>query len=237
MLTDHESFEGSNTHPRAKSPKVLTDLAGLSFTNSSVSTAAEVTANVATLFQTADVGFLAALDWYYPTRDFTGSYFDQNFFSSPPFAALSAQGITTQNPYFWKLQELVGDYVINCPSFYLGLAASNSNIPVWKSLFNTGSYVHGSFVPYLLQDSRAVDNATLSNIVKDYYLSFVTDLDPNTATSTSGTTRPVWPRYQLDSSRSYPVLEFNTTSIAVREDRDAGARCRFWRSRNDISRN
>ena len=75
--------------------------------------------------------------------------------------------------------------------------------------------------------------------MKDWFISFVTDLDPN-AVSYSGVDKPFWPRYNAnflgggggggDNMTAVPefaVMDVNYTQIGVIPDLDVNARCEF----------
>lgn len=137
--------------------------------------------------------------------------------------------------------------------------------PTYKMIFNAGTEMHGATQPYLLQfgyGSKAFilyltpfspypslsiphanngpdatgQNGTLGNIMKDYYVSFVTHLDPN-AISYSGTPKPAWPSYQSSGGGTFAVMNVNYTMMGATQDFDAGPRCDFWHGESYITRN
>jgi hypothetical protein len=77
---------------------------------------------------------------------------------------------------------------------------------------------------------------TIAHHMKDWFISFVTDLDPN-AVSYSGVDKPFWPRYNAnflggggDNMTAVPefaVMDVNYTQIGVIPDLDVNARCEF----------
>ena len=79
--------------------------------------------------------------------------------------------------------------------------------------------------------------------MKDWFISFVTDLDPN-AKSFSDTTldKPVWPLYnpQLGTQGDVPefaVMDVNYTQIGVIPDLDVSDKCDFWHGQSYVVRN
>lgn len=151
------------------------------------------------------------------------------------------------NSPYWKRADIFGDVIINCPTYYLGTAFSRAGVPVWKMVFNAGSELHAATAPYLLappgnvtsfsQERTTPSNATLVAIMKDYFLSFAAELDPNAA-SISGIRRPYWPQYKTPAyAENFAVLEVNQTWIGVRSDPDASALCNFFHAENAAVRN
>lgn len=98
---------------------------------------------------------------------------------------------------------------------------------------------------YTLLTASPRQNLTTANILKDYYLSFITNLDPNAVTYTNSS-KPLWPVYLNNSTDittavtndlDFRVLEFNDTNIEARRDPDAGSTCDFWAAENEVCRN
>lgn len=79
-----------------------------------------------------------------------------------------------------------------------------------------------------------VNNVTIAHHMKDWFISFVTDLDPN-AVSYSGVDKPFWPQYNAgpggnNKTKAIPefaVMDVNYTQIGVIPDLDSSARCDF----------
>lgn len=77
--------------------------------------------------------------------------------------------------------------------------------------------------------------------MKDWFLSFVTDLDPNKV-SYLNVQKPNWPSYNPTKTTGTGGLEFaimdvNKTAIGVIGDLDANAACDFMRSQSYVVRN
>lgn len=74
-------------------------------------------------------------------------------------------------------------------------------------------------------------NATLAGIMKDYYLSFVINQDPNFPLPNRPVSlRPWFPQYGAEST----VLHVNESSISYIADPDDSPRCDFFQSNSDI---
>jgi len=81
-----------------------------------------------------------------------------------------------------------------------------------------------------------INNMTLANIMKDYYLGFVLNLDPNSV-SNSGTPKPQWPQYSPAGATDFTVMDVNYTMMGAIPDMDANARCDFFHSQSFVIRN
>lgn len=129
----------------------------------------------------------------------------------------------------------------------MGSALSHAGVPMWKMVFNAGSQTHAATAPYFLgppgnvtsflENQFIASNATLAAIMRDYFLSFVTELDPNAA-SFSGADRPYWPQYDTPADAAeFTVLEVNYTTIGSRPDSDDSAQCDFFFAEGEVVRN
>ncbi|KAF2102205.1 alpha/beta-hydrolase [Rhizodiscina lignyota] len=185
---------------------------GYTFSNLSESTAAEETADLESLFPGWTPSFLKRLYSLYPRSDFNSTFFQR--------------------------QTIFGDFIISCPTYYMATAVSDYK-PTYKMIFDAGTEMHGATQPYLLAfgyGNVTGQNGTLAHIMKDYYVSFVTHLDPNVV-SYSGTPKPAWPSYQSGNGESFEVMFVNYTMMGATEDFDEGPRCDFWHSESYITRN
>ncbi|PVH68656.1 alpha/beta-hydrolase [Cadophora sp. DSE1049] len=136
---------------------------------------------------------------------------------------------TKQQTNYWKTQDLFGDTFVNCGTYHGAIAAGNAGVPVWKLIFAAGNFFHGASFPYLFYRSSTTANSTLADKMKDYYQAFVVDLDPNSGSISTGSSRPFWPQY-TSGSGNLQVLQVNETNIGVQDDTDANGRCDFWGS-------
>jgi hypothetical protein len=95
----------------------------------------------------------------------------------------------------------------------------------------------------LTPKSADVNNATIAAYMKDWFISFVTDLDPNAKSfSNSTASKPVWPLYnpQLGTQGDVPefaVMDVNYTQIGVIPDLDVSGKCEFWHGQSYVVRN
>lgn len=148
---------------------------------------------------------------------------------------------------------------INCPTYYMASSTSDWQLPTWKMVFYAGSEIHGATVPfvfytdpssklrprlsplflYLILPSRPlitapaeINNATLAYIMKDYFLSFITHLDPNVQSFT-GTAKPYWSQY----GDGFNVMDVQYTSMGVTKDPDASDACDFFHGQSYVTRN
>jgi hypothetical protein len=80
----------------------------------------------------------------------------------------------------------------------------------------------------------------MANIVKDWFISFTTNLDPN-AVSYSNATKPYWPQYlwagPAGTGGNFSTIWVNYTNIGTTQDPDATAQCDFWHGMSDVVRN
>ena len=96
---------------------------------------------------------------------------------------------------------------------------------VWKLIFNAGSQMHAGTAPFLFDMPSAGNstgvNITISNMMKDWFTSFVVHLNPNKE-SWSGVPKPEWPTYARDD-----VMTVNYTEVGPVKDWyfDANEKC------------
>lgn len=101
--------------------------------------------------------------------------------------------------------------------------------------FNAGFYAHSAVGLYFRENEGYpfVFNGTLADIMKDWYLSFVINQDPNMELPTrNGSQRPWFPQYGAEND----VLQINETEIGYVKDVDAAARCEFFAANSDFVR-
>lgn len=216
LLVDHDAYEG-----------VL-------FSNFSITSEAQVQPNLEQVWQSSDPAFFTRLFELYPTTDFEGAYFD-----SPFFATLSAaESQLANDTSYYRYQTIFGDFIINCPTYYVSTANVAAASPVYKLVFATGTELHGATSPFLFGDNHAPSiNSTLAAIMKSYFLNFVVDLDPN-GSSNDTASLPEWPSYLPDGQAGgFQILQVNATEIGVRADADANARCDFFHGQPYVVRN
>ena len=95
---------------------------GISFSNRNETTEIQETLDLEILFPNAKQSFFNRLYELYPSSDF--------------------------NSTFYQRAQLFGDFIINCPTYYMATAVSDSGNPVYKLIFDAGTQLHGSLVPF-----------------------------------------------------------------------------------------
>jgi hypothetical protein len=78
--------------------------------------------------------------------------------------------------------------------------------------------------------------------MKDWFLSFITDNDPNANTYFNITDKPHWPVYNPlfgtdGSAPEFAIMDVNYTQIGVIPDLDVSAQCDFFHSSSYDVRN
>ncbi|KAJ5593683.1 carboxylesterase type B [Penicillium hordei] len=208
LLVDHNSLEG------------------LLFSNFSITSQFESSFNLQRLWPKWTPSFISRLLELYPDRKYTGSYYDDRALQS--YSRLLPT--LKNNTAFFKTQDIFGDFVINCPTYYVAAAVSDAGVPVWKLRFGAGTEVHGATDPYLRKASNSTDNPTLSRQMKEYFLSFILYLNPNHLTAVS---KPQWPNY-FDKNNTFATLHINQTSIWAGQDWDVSANCDFFKGQTSV---
>jgi carboxylesterase type B len=163
--------------------------------------------------------FFGHLNDYYPS-DVTGP-FDYN---------------STQQ----KANYVMGDWIIQCPTYYLASAFTDalsiinpSSQQVYKFIyalptFNTAT--HGAYFNLVFPITGVLANDTsptaeLTRTLQGYYTSFIIDLEPNSGT-VSVNSSVVWPQYGPSSQ----ILLINDTIPVQIKDVDASGSCDFYYS-------
>jgi len=119
----------------------------------------------------------------------------------------------------------------------MATAVSDWGLPTYKLVFNAGTELHGATRPFLHNtNASTINNATLALIMKDWYLSFAINLDPNVQ-SFSNASKPFWPPYNLPSSMNFTIMDVNYTEVGAVQDFWASGACDFFRGQTSIVRN
>lgn len=121
----------------------------------------------------------------------------------------------------------------------MATAVSDYGLPAYKLVFNAGTQLHGATSAFLwgtLEGGSEANNQTLANIMKDWYLGFVLNEDPNSVNN-SGTSKPYWPQYQDADTLGFAAMDVNYTMMGVVPDPDANARCDFMHGQSWVVRN
>ena len=192
---------------------------GAIFTNQSETTVLQETADLQALFPSAKQSFFTRLYELYPRDHYNSTFFQR--------------------------QTLFGDFIINCPTYYMATAVSDWGQSVYKLVFSAGSELHGATSPFLFSTNLTVNgvnppslNSTLALIMKDWYLSFAIHLNPNTV-AYSNAKKPYWPSYQAAGVQNLTVMDVNYTMIGRVDDRyfDATVQCDFFHGQSYVVRN
>lgn len=96
---------------------------GVSFSNRNETTMAEETMDLQRLFPYAKQSFSDRLYQLYPASAF--------------------------NSTFYQRAQLFGDFIIDCPTYYMASAVSDWGNPAYKFLFYAGTELHGAIYPFV----------------------------------------------------------------------------------------
>ena len=119
----------------------------------------------------------------------------------------------------------------------MATATSDYGLPTYKLTFDAGTELHGATVPFLFNSNTSqINNLTLGYIMKDWFISFAENLDPN-AHSFTKTPKPYWPQYQTPGSSNFSIMDVNYTMIGVQPDFDVSPRCDFFHGQSYVVRN
>lgn len=186
---------------------------GYIFSNMSVTTQVQETVDAEDMFPFAGPAFFSRLYQLYPRRSYNSTFFQR--------------------------QTWFGDFIIDCPTYYMAFNAveRNSNrSAVWKLVFYAGSELHGATGSFLASNETgfpAANNHTLAEIMSSYWISFAVNGDPNPMRVSDA---PYWESYMSGGHGSVGNGEsvgFQTnyvtyTSISPRFDPDVNEKCEFF---------
>lgn len=196
------------------------------FTNFTINNENEILPDLEQFWPGGNASFFDNLLSLYPLSDYSGLFFLDPILTV--YGVLFPQ--TLLNSPFYQRAAIFGDGAINCPSYFIASGVADAGLPAYKMRFAAGYESHGATSLFLLGSSDSSGNPTLANQMKDYFVSFITNLDPNAVATVS---KPSWPQYQSDS---YQVLDVEQLSISTEVDPDAGAQCRFFQAQADVVR-
>jgi len=100
---------------------------GFYFSNQSVLTTEGTTMDLRQLFPYAKQHFFDRLYQLYPTEAY--------------------------NSTFWQRQTLFGDFIINCPTYYMASAMADEGVPTYKLIFNAGNQLHGATGAFVFESN------------------------------------------------------------------------------------
>lgn len=147
------------------------------------------------------------------------------------------------NSTFFQRQQFFGDFIINCPTYYMATATADAGLATYKLVFNAGSQLHGATGVFIYSSSDVANNVTLANYMKDWVISFTTHLDPNAQSYTGETSKPYWPMYNPAlgnmnmSTPEFAIMDVNYTMVGAIPDLDASAQCDFFHASSYDVRN
>lgn len=123
---------------------------GVSFTNFSLTTAAEVLADLSIFWPSTAPGRLAEILALYPASAYNGTALS----AQPFFQVLQAVygPIVPLSTAFAQRQAVFSDALVECPTNLTAGAASARGLPVWKMVFNAGFHLHSATSAFLFSD-------------------------------------------------------------------------------------
>ncbi|KIW41260.1 uncharacterized protein PV06_06833 [Exophiala oligosperma] len=152
------------------------------------------------------------------------------------------------NSTFYQRQTWFGDFIINCPTYYMASSMVDSianQSAVFKLTFAAGTELHGATNAFISSNQTnypSANNLTLAHIMTSYWVSFTVFHDPNPLRDTRA---PYWPSYVSGAQGSksegegvgFTVQAVTYNSITPMRDPDAAAQCDFFNSRGWQIRN
>jgi carboxylesterase type B len=185
---------------------------GYDFSNQSLRSQDDLLADLQQLFPTASSVFFFELVTLYPAQDYAET--------------------------FYRRQDIFADFIINCPSRWISEATTKKNRQSWKMIFNTGRKTHGADSEFVYDDryeQKSGANVRLAKMMKDWFISFMTDHNPNTKSwsEVDNNSKLNWPSYGTDHS----TLVINDSGTEVKEDAEVGVKCDFWKRYPDVTLN
>ena len=256
MLVDHNGYEGYN------------------YANQSITTASESQADLQTLWPAATTSFFDRLYQLYPREAYNSTFwqrqtlFGDYIINCPTHYMASAMadaglpawklvfnageqlhGATAPFLFDYKDSESKSLFVpfrqIITPKFSLqqSLQTPFFSFPIPPQIHAvlSVSYSANANTPF----PAAINNSTLAAYMKDWFISFVTDLDPNARSfSSESASKPFWPLYNPrlgtggdGDDHEFAIMDVNYTQVGVVPDFDVSNKCDFWFGRSFVVRN
>lgn len=131
-----------------------------------------------------------------------------------------------------------GDVTIRCSSWFVATGSSAAGMPTWKMFFDAGYKLHGVEDAYITGAPGSTGNPRLESAMKDYFVSFFVNTDPNQpvpGVMTPAPQKPHWPLYSSGGSQG-AVLGVTDTTFDVITDPENSAKCRFYQKNNALIR-
>jgi len=158
----------------------------------------------------------------YPIAQYT------SWLTDPAFAIFQiiVPSIKTST-FFYQSLDIWSNFAIICQSFYGAQGNAKKGGATWKLYFDAGDKTHGSSGPFIVGSNTASGNAPLAIAFKDYFRSFIVNLDPNMGVSNTPTSarKITWPQYTSSKTVPYTILRLNDTQSAVIADPATNNKC------------
>ncbi|PKS08483.1 hypothetical protein jhhlp_004866 [Lomentospora prolificans] len=235
IIQDNPVLEFYNGH-FTKVPVLITRNGheGFTFTNNSIDSAEGSRSMLKALWQDSEGQYVDVVRSLYPpsARD------AQALEELPVLEDLAAIGLVYNiTEEFALTQAIFGDALVNCPTAYVAGAVDAAGLAAFKLIFNTAYQFHGATGAYIYNKEIDHDgtmvyeglpplggNTTLAFQMRDWYISFVVDLDPNSAATTQN---PIatWPKF---GSTGGNVLYISGDGIEAIRDPDDYVPCHFF---------
>ncbi|KAH7378570.1 Alpha/Beta hydrolase protein [Cadophora sp. MPI-SDFR-AT-0126] len=217
LLTDHSSWEGEG------------------FTNLSITTKADVQHNFERFWQIRNESFFKQLLSLYPPSTYDTTYFSNPTWKEviaifPSFAKVIGDQPWAQAAGIW------GDVVIRCTSWVVATGSSGVGMPTWKMFVDAGYKLHGVSDSYIQGAPNSTGNPPLESAMKDYFVSFFVNADPNQPVPgvlAPASQQPHWPLYSSGGSQG-AVLGVTDKTLDVIPDPEDSDKCRFYQKHNAL---
>jgi hypothetical protein len=133
--------------------------------------------------------------------------------------------------YWTQAGDIVGDVIIKCPTWFSTKAVGSAGIPAWKMAFEGGVKFHGATGAYVFGDisGGSSDNPQLDYLMKNYYISFIVNGDPNEPVDgiqDVPAERLNWPLY-TNGTGEPQVIRITDTVREIVTDPESSEKCRL----------
>jgi carboxylesterase type B len=146
---------------------------------------------------------------------------------------------SSYNSTFFQRQTWFGDFIINCPTYYMGFNAVERNTnrsAVWKLVFKAGTQLHGATGAFLASNTTSfpgANNQTLAEWMSSYWISFAVTGDPNPMRTSDA---PYWQGYMSGGDGSvangesvgFSIQSVTYTTVGPAPDPDVSEKCEFF---------
>ncbi|KAI1863342.1 uncharacterized protein JN550_009662 [Neoarthrinium moseri] len=207
---------------------------GIMFTNQSIVTVEDSTNMLKTLWQDGDGTYVDIVRKLYPSDEYNSTLrYGLNIVADSGGPASSAYNFPDE---FMRTQAVFGDALINCATTLLANAVATDGVASFKLVFNAGYQLHGATGPFVFNKDINPDgsldigfgypiggNTTLAGYMRDWYVSFVLNLEPNGYTY-GLSPAPHWPRY---GSGGHEVMYVEKNAISAINDPEKSCQCKF----------